>query len=84
MFPQERSDGVTSQSKNHIVASAIEICPIKVGERIPEIILTKINNVLFNLNEALKLQQAILVFYRGGWCSYCNRQFEQLRLMDPN
>jgi peroxiredoxin len=27
-------------------------------------------------------QPAILVFYRGGWCPYCNLQLSELRLVE--
>jgi peroxiredoxin len=29
------------------------------------------------------LQPTIVIFYRGGWCPYCNMQLSDLRLVEP-
>ena len=33
----------------------------------------------FNLQKALKKGAVVLVFYRGQWCPYCNKQLSQLQ-----
>lgn len=32
----------------------------------------------FNLDDQLKKGPVVLMFYRGHWCKYCNRQLEEL------
>lgn len=32
----------------------------------------------FDLEEQLKMGPVVLMFYRGHWCKYCNRQLEEL------
>ncbi|WP_269226339.1 peroxiredoxin-like family protein [Flavobacterium eburneipallidum] len=49
-----------------------EISPLLVGERIPNLTLKSIDNIDVNLSELLTKKRTILVFYRGGWCPYCN------------
>ncbi len=29
------------------------------------------------------LQPTIVIFYRGGWCPYCNMQLSDMRLVEP-
>ena len=51
-----------------------EISPLLIGESIPDAALINVDGVEVNLSEIIKGQPTILVFYRGGWCMYCNRQ----------
>ena len=59
------------------------IQPIAVGERIPPISLRSINNALIDLNSAIAAKPTVLIFYRGGWCPYCNLQLSQLQKIEP-
>ena len=70
--------------KTKVAVSANDICPVLVGEKIPDIILTDINSKQFNLNNLIKQKPTILVIYRGGWCPFCNRQLENLIKIEPN
>ena len=36
-----------------------------------------------NLPAAAKEQPLVLIFYRGGWCPYCNVHLGQLQEIDP-
>jgi peroxiredoxin len=56
-----------------------DICPLKVGSHIPDVDLATIDGTTTNLRDRAREQPTILVFYRGGWCPYCNTQLEQLR-----
>lgn len=75
---------IEAQIKNKVAASAEEICPILVGEKIPQVSVTTVDGKSFNINEAVKQKPTILIFYRGGWCPYCNMQLEQLRKIDSD
>ena len=52
---------------------------IKVGEIAPQITTKDINGATFNLENTLNNGPVVLVFYRGGWCPYCNRQLRKLQ-----
>lgn len=58
---------------------AEDISPLLVGETIPDITLSDIEGNKVNLLEEAKKQASIVVFYRGGWCPYCNRQLAGLQ-----
>jgi peroxiredoxin len=53
--------------------------PIKAGDKIPSILLKDENGNLVNVNKTLSEKPAVLIFYRGGWCPYCNMQMSSLR-----
>jgi peroxiredoxin len=59
-----------------------DISPLLIGEKIPKAILKdeKGNSIL--LNDLLKEKPTVLVFYRGGWCPYCNLQLSALAFIE--
>ncbi len=59
--------------------SIAAIQPLLIGQKVPEkLILQDIEGRPFDLNEAMGKKQTVLIFYRGGWCPYCNVQLGQL------
>ena len=51
---------------------------LSVGDMAPEITAEDQFNKVFNLTSQLKQGPVVLIFYRGHWCKYCNRQLENL------
>ncbi len=64
------------------LASA-EIKPLMAGEPIPAATLKTADGTDFELQEAIAKHPTILIFYRGGWCPYCNRHLAALQELDP-
>ena len=60
-------------------SSPEETTPIKAGDKIPSIVLNDENGNSININATLREKPAVLIFYRGGWCPYCNMQMSSLR-----
>lgn len=50
-----------------------DISPLLIGEKIPAINVTKANNESVALHDVLKEKPTVMLFYRGGWCPYCNK-----------
>ena len=50
-----------------VPASPHEVCPLLAGTAIPTVILLTVNSEVFDLNNAVRQQPSVLVFYRGGW-----------------
>ena len=72
-------DDKSGNVKNEKAATSAEaICPVLVGSGVPELVLRGVDGKVFNLNEAIKNKPTVLIFYRGGWCLYCNTQLGQL------
>jgi peroxiredoxin len=50
-----------------VPASPHEVCPLLTGSAIPTVTLRTADGEIFDLNNAVRQQSAVLVFYRGGW-----------------
>ena len=55
-----------------------EICPLKVGEGIPNVTIMDKNNQEILLAELISEKPAVLIFYRGAWCGYCTKHLSEL------
>ena len=55
-----------------------DISPLLNGEKIPNATLLDFQGQDVNLNKLIKEKPTVLVFYRGGWCPYCNNQLSGL------
>lgn len=49
------------------------------GSKAPQFNLANIKGGEFNLTKTLTDHSVVLVFYRGGWCPYCNLQLRTLQ-----
>ncbi|MBC7845095.1 MAG: AhpC/TSA family protein [Flavobacterium sp.] len=59
-------------AQSDLPKKATEISPLLVGEKIPNFTLKSAEDVDVNLSDLFKIKKTILIFYRGGWCPYCN------------
>jgi len=60
--------------------AAVESSGLKVGDKAPAIHQNDINGTLFDLTAAEGSGPVVLVFYRGGWCPFCNQQLHDLQI----
>lgn len=51
---------------------------LNVNDNAPQFTGTDQNGKSFDLTKELKKGSVVLVFYRGQWCPYCNRQLKKL------
>jgi peroxiredoxin len=61
-----------------------QVTPLLNGLTIPDVTLTTTDNTNVALTALVKKQPSVLVFYRGGWCPYCNAQLAALRNIEPD
>lgn len=66
---------------NEIAASATDVHPLLLGSAAPDVALKTLDGKETSLWKQMDGKPAILVFYRGGWCPYCNTQLSDLRLI---
>lgn len=74
-----QSDVTCSADDSRVAKSAESICPLKVGGIIPDVEVVNPQT-----GKAVKLKQiaqrpTIVIFYRGGWCPYCNLHLKDLQ-----
>jgi len=62
---KQKEPTLTSQSS--VPSSASEICPILVGDTIPNLTLHTQDGFPFDLKKAVQSKPTVLIFFRGGW-----------------
>ena len=70
--------GLSSQAQNGLPKLPTEIAPLLIGEKIPTITLKSADDKNVDLTAVISDKKTILVFYRGGWCPYCNAHLAAL------
>ena len=61
-----------------IAESAEAALPLTVGAAVPAVELRDVDDRPVQLRELIAGKSSVLVFYRGGWCPYCNLQLVSL------
>lgn len=64
--------------------NAEDICPMLIGEKIPKATLQDSQGKQVELDKLVSNKPTVLVFYRGGWCPYCNLQLSGLVKIEKN
>ncbi|MGH8123808.1 MAG: peroxiredoxin family protein, partial [Rudaea sp.] len=61
-----------------------KISPLLLGTALPDAAVQRLDGTATTLKQVVGGKPAVLVFYRGGWCPYCNLQLSQLRLVEKD
>jgi len=51
---------------------------LKAGDAIPDVTLRTEENKEVSLRKLVSEKPTVLIFYRGGWCPFCNRHLQAL------
>ncbi|MEX2231522.1 MAG: peroxiredoxin-like family protein [Cyclobacteriaceae bacterium] len=62
----------------------IDISPLLIGEQVPDLALTNIAGESIGLRSILRTSPSIVIFYRGGWCPYCNLYMAELQSIEQD
>ncbi len=71
--PSERG-AIMQSSIDNIRESGLEDNAPKVGDTLPDTKLVDVNGKEVVLSDLRGEKKAVITFYRGGWCPYCNLQ----------
>jgi peroxiredoxin len=66
-----------------LAASGLAAGAVKVDELAPDFTLPNAHGARVTLSRLLYSGPVVLVFYRGGWCPYCNLQLRAYQRMLP-
>src|SRR5208283_3739593 len=73
-----------NDSSGRVAERAEDIHPLLVGMSVPDVVLTDVEGKEVKLYSLLEKKPTVLIFYRGGWCPYCNLQLEQLHTIESD
>lgn len=57
---------------------AEDVSPLLNGEIMPDLQLTNIEGKKVSFLSEVKDKPSVVIFYRGGWCPYCNQHLAEL------
>lgn len=63
---------------------AEDVNPLPAGNPLPNVALQQMDGRTTGALDALGGKPAVLVFFRGGWCPYCNRHLSSLRTIEAD
>lgn len=67
-----------------VAKSAAEAKPIKSGVLAPNAHVVKMDGKHTTLESVLKGKKTVLIFYRGGWCPFCNAHLAELAKIEAD
>ena len=69
----------TPTQATDIAPTAEQVRPLLNGMTVPAIMVQDQQGKAIDLTSKITAQPTVLVFYRGGWCPYCNTQLAGLQ-----
>ncbi|WP_215225448.1 peroxiredoxin-like family protein [Echinicola shivajiensis] len=73
-----------AQSGMDVPADPTDISPLLIGEQIPESKVKDTEGNEKSLNDIVAEKPTLLIFYRGGWCPYCNKHLAELQSIEQD
>lgn len=71
-----------SFSQSDLPADPTAISPLLIGEKIPALTLVDMSGKDVSLLDLAAQKPSVIVFYRGGWCPYCNLHLSELQTIE--
>ena len=65
------------------ISSKIIDRSLKIGEIIPDFVLSNQNRELIHIQRLLKKGNLVISFYRGSWCPFCSLELKALEQALP-
>ncbi len=81
-FGPERA-AIVQAATDALIADISARPKMAVGDMAPDFALPNVHGDLVKLSDRLADGPVVLVFYRGGWCPYCNIQLRALQRALP-
>ena len=80
--------GVLAMSSTALAQAGVpdnpaQVQPLSVGTRAPVFSARSTDGALRTFRPGSYTKPTVVLFYRGGWCPYCNTQLSDLRLVEP-
>jgi peroxiredoxin len=69
-------------SRQMVATSAAEAKPLTVGATAPDVTIQNLKGKNLRLAAILRNKPTILIFYRGGWCPFCNAHLSDLATIE--
>ncbi|MDZ7771304.1 MAG: peroxiredoxin-like family protein [Balneolaceae bacterium] len=74
--------GGSGDADRDVPTEASEVKPLLTGTAIPASTLQTVEGDSVALRGLISQAPTVLIFYRGGWCPYCNRHLAELQRIE--
>ena len=64
--------------------TAEEVEPLLIGAAVPSAKVVSQDGKTLDLAEVTKGKPSVIIFYRGGWCPYCNRHLQEVARVEDD
>ncbi|GAB3024703.1 peroxiredoxin-like family protein [Bowmanella dokdonensis] len=68
------SSPLLALDRSQVADSADAVTPLLNGQTVPDVTLKSAQGEDVSLHALVKQKPTVILFYRGGWCPYCNAQ----------
>jgi peroxiredoxin len=75
---------VSGIGRAELADSPEKVTPLHEGQTIPAVTLATVDGKGFALQAETAKQPTIIIFYRGGWCPYCNRHLSDVQKVEKD
>lgn len=72
------SSNIQAIDRSKVAESPEHVSPVLNGQFVPDVILQTEFGRDIRLQSMVESRPSVIIFYRGGWCPYCNRQMAGL------
>ncbi len=69
----------TNTTGELVPSDALDVKPLLVGMEVPDVEFRDINNKTVDLRKEIEKKPTAIIYYRGGWCPYCNKHLAELK-----
>jgi peroxiredoxin len=73
---------VSGIGRAELADSPEKVTPLHEGQTVPAVTLTTVDGKAFALQAETAKQPTVIIFYRGGWCPYCNRHLSDVQKVE--
>ncbi len=61
-----------------------KVSPVLIGSTIPDVSVKTVTGENASLRDLVATKPTVLIFYRGGWCPYCNRHMAEINNIEKD
>ncbi len=76
--------GFTAQDFAQLPEKAEDISPLLIGESFPGVEVNSLDGSPISILSIAKEKPTVVIFYRGGWCPYCNHHLVEMAEIQPD
>ena len=73
------TEDVTEAPTQDVPAEVTDISPLLIGEKVPKTKVRSAKGKKVSLYKLLREKPIVLIFYRGGWCPFCNIHLAEMQ-----